>query len=282
MQKLEKIDELEYLHISNSSAEIKISLHGAHIFYFKAKGKKELLYLSESAVFKQAKAIRGGIPICWPWFGEHPADKNQSNHGFARTSIWKHIKTVELNDSETEVYLELASSQNTLRLWPYHFELQYKIHLGDKLTVSLTTKNTDAKAFTITQALHTYFKIDDISRAHIIGLDKKPFYNKIDNSFNNVEDGDIYFNAEVDRVYSDVDSQLCIDDEEQKIIVKTDGAKSAVVWNPGELLVEKMPDLHSHKQMLCLESANVFDNAITLEKGESHTLSVTFLQQDNR
>jgi len=282
MQKLEVINNLEYLHISNNSADAKIMLQGAHIFHFQTKNKKELLYLSESAIFKKHTPLRGGIPICWPWFGEHTKNSNLPNHGFARISIWKHIKTIEIDKDTTEVYLELNSNEITQQLWPYDFKLEYKITISSNLEVSLTTTNIDTKTFSITQALHTYFKVLDISKTHIKGLDKTKYYNKVNNSFNNVQDGNIYFKEEVDRVYLDVSSELNIEEDSQSIRVKTDGCKCSVVWNPGKKLVDNMKDLHSHKQMLCLESANVLDSAITIKQGDSHTLSVIFLQQDNK
>ena len=102
-------DELNYIEVKNSVAHAKIALQGAHIFEFQTQDKKPLVYLSETATFKKEKPIRGGIPICWPWFGPHPTDSNLPNHGFARIFLWTHEKTEVLDEETTLVLLTLES-----------------------------------------------------------------------------------------------------------------------------------------------------------------------------
>ena len=113
------------------------------------------------------------MPICWPWFGAHASDTSLPNHGFARTSIWTHVSTEEIDENTTKIILELKSSEETLKLWPYHFMLQLEIIMSERLELSLiTTNNTGSEPFTITQALHTYLLIQNISNACIDGLDQ--------------------------------------------------------------------------------------------------------------
>ncbi|RLA58501.1 MAG: D-hexose-6-phosphate mutarotase, partial [Epsilonproteobacteria bacterium] len=137
MQTLKTKNELEYIEVSNKLSSIKIALQGAHIFDFRVKGKEPLLFLSDTSHFKVGKAIRGGVPICWPWFGAHSSDSSLPNHGFARISIWTHVKTEEIDKNKTKIILELKSSEETLKLWPYLFELQLEILMSDKLEIAL-------------------------------------------------------------------------------------------------------------------------------------------------
>jgi len=264
---------LEYLHISNKSAEAKVSLQGAHIFHFQAKGQEPLLWVSERASFEQGKAIRGGIPVCWPWFGPHPSDSTLPNHGFARTSLWEHIKTEEVSAKETKVVLGLKSSEASLQLWPYRFKLTLEISIGTELKVSLTTTNLGTQAFTISNALHTYLAIEDINTVYIDGLDKKSYYDKTDNSFDNIQEGRLYFTTETDRIYQGITSKLSIQEQNRCLQVKTEGSQTIVIWNPGKALAQKMPDLSDHKSMLCVESANALDDVPLIEPGKSHRLT---------
>jgi glucose-6-phosphate 1-epimerase len=264
---------LEYLHISNKVAEAKVTLQGAHLFHFQVKGQAPLLWVSESASFEEGKAIRGGIPVCWPWFGAHPTDSTLPNHGFARTSIWEHIKTEEISENETKVVLGLNSSEASLQLWPYRFELRLEISIEARLKVSLTTKNIDTKAFTITEALHTYLAVDDISAVYVDGLDQKNYYDKTEDSFDNIQEGKLFFTRETDRIYQGMILPLSIHDKKRCIQVQTEGSQTVVIWNPGEALAQKMPDLSDHKKMLCVESTNALDDVPLLEPNESHRLT---------
>ena len=279
MVRIKRHKGLDYLEVSNKIAQAKISLQGAHIFHFQVKREQPLLWLSESSFFKKNKAVRGGIPICWPWFGPHKEDPKLPNHGFARTSLWEHLKTQELSDTETKVTLRLSSSKESLKLWPYRFELILEMHIGAQLQVSLTTKNIDNKAFAITNALHTYLSIADINTVFIDGLDKKIYYDKVDDSFNNVQEGRLLFTKETDRIYQNISSELIIQDNNRRIRVKTEGSHTLVIWNPGKDLADKMPDLSDHTTMLCVESANALEDEPLIQPDKSHRLT-TIISQD--
>jgi len=275
---MQKIDELEYIHVQNSVASAKIALQGAHLFDFQVTGKKKLLFVSETALFQKAQAIRGGIPICWPWFGAHETDSSLPNHGFARKSLWKHNSTENLNESETKVSLSLGHTAKTYALWPYEFLLTLDIYIGEQLKLVLTSTNLDTKTFSVSSALHTYFEIKNIYKTIIEGLEDKKFYDKCNNTLGNIQKGDVDFRQEVDRVYQGVENEVIIHDNDQDIYVKTEGSESIVVWNPGKELTAKMPDLSDHEHMLCVESANVMDDVKVLESKESYTLTLTITQ----
>jgi len=273
-----KQGELEYISVENSCSSAKIALQGAHIFDFTLKEKGSVLFLSEASAFRNGKAIRGGVPICWPWFGANESDSALPNHGFARTSLWEHQSTLTLSDSETKVTLTLHSSPKTLALWPYAFCLTLDIYVGKILRLELTSQNLDTKPFTFTSALHTYLAIDNILETQVDSLEAKQYFDKTQNTFV-MQEGTIDFSKEVDRIYQNVPNDVLVKDAKVHHTIHTEGTKTIVVWNPGEVLTSRMPDLSDHTQMLCVESANVLDDAVTLAKGESHTLKQTIMTE---
>ena len=274
-QELKTINELEYLEVSNSKSSIKIAPQGAHIFDFQVKGKAPLLFLSDTSHFKAGKAIRGGVPICWPWFGAHTTDNSLPNHGFARTSIWTHVSTEEIDKNATKIILELKSSAETKKLWPYDFVLQLEILMSEKLEISLISKNTGSEPFVITQALHTYLLIEDISSVCIEGLDGTKYYDKLTDTYNNPQQGKVCFNSEVDRVYEDVSKTLSV----EALDVQTIGSNTVVVWNPGKDFKNNFSDLSEYRTMLCIESANTLNEAVTVEAGDSYLLKTILSQK---
>ncbi len=272
-------DDLDYLEVSNENANAKIALQGAHIFHFQAKKRRPLLWLSKTSRFKKRKAIRGGIPICWPWFGAHEDHKTLPNHGFARTSLWEHTNTEEITSGETRITLRLRHCKESLKLWPYRFELSLTIMIASELKLSLTTKNLDSKAFKISSALHSYLAIEEISSVYIEGLEQKYYYDKVDDSFDNRQEGRLYVTQETDRIYQEVHSPLFLQDSTQRIKIETEGSGTVVVWNPGEELAGRMPDLSDHRSMLCIESANALEDEVEIQPDRSHTLSTMISQE---
>lgn len=270
--------------INNNSASAKIALQGAHIFYYAKKDKKPLLWLSEVSDFEVGKAIRGGVPICWPSFGINNPDLPQ--HGFARTSLFKHVSTKELDANTTEVILILKHSKETLALWPYKFELELKVTVSDKLTMELRTTNLDDKTFKITQALHTYFAVSHISDVRVKGLDKKPYLDVLTNE-QLTQNGDIVFEEEVDRVYQEVDkvnggaregalgyAEILLLDKDRTIHINNEGSSSVVVWNPWIEKGKRMSAMRdeAYNDFVCIESANAFDDFVEIKPKNTHTL----------
>lgn len=268
MQTLKRKNELEYIEVSNALSSIKIALQGAHIFYFRVKGKSPLLFLSDTSHFKVGKAIRGGIPICWPWFGAHTSNHSLPNHGFARTSMWTHVSTEEIDKDCSKIILELKSSEETEKLWPYDFELQLEILMSEKLELSLITKNSGSEPFSITQALHTYLLIEDITTACIEGLEGTKYYDKLTDTDNNPQKGKVCFSSEVDRIYENVTNPLSV----ENIEVQTIGSNTVVVWNPGKDFKNNFSDLSDYKTMLCIESANTLHDEVNVEAEDSYIL----------
>lgn len=261
-----------YIEVNNSSAEAKIALQGAHLFHYARVGEEPILWLSEVSDFELGKAIRGGVPVCWPWFGFNE-DKTLPQHGFARTALWEFVGSDEVDEKTSSVTLKLTHSDETLKMWLHKFLLELKVTISDKLVMELKTTNLDDKSFSITQALHTYFSVSHISDVAIKGLDNKPYLDALTWK-NEVQKGDITFNQEVDRVYQEVDSEIVLSDKNRTIHIKNDGSSSAVIWNPWIEKTLRMSAMkpNAYESMLCIESANAFDDFKVIKPQESHTL----------
>ena len=268
-----KANGFEYIHVKNSVAEAKIALQGAHIFAYTTQ--EDLLWLSETSAFASDEAIRGGIPLCWPAFGTNNPQLPQ--HGFARTSSFELFHTEETQADTTMLTLRLCDNEQTHLLWDYSFELMLHITISDTLKLALTTTNKDTKAFTLTQAFHTYFAISDIKNIRIAGLENKPYLDALTQK-QTVQKGAITFDQEFDAVYQDVDTSIQLLDKNKIIDIQTQGPASCVVWNPWIEKCSRMSAMQvdAYRQFVCIESANAYDDFQTLQPQESHTLSVTF------
>ncbi|QOY52093.1 D-hexose-6-phosphate mutarotase [Candidatus Sulfurimonas baltica] len=265
----------EYIEIENSSAVAKIALQGAHIFHYEQNSKEPLLWLSDTSDFEMAKSIRGGVPICWPWFGLNK-DKSLPQHGFARTALWKLTNTNEADANTTEITFKLQYTKESLKLWPYKFELELHVRISDRLVMELKTTNIDDKPFEITQALHTYFRVSDILHVAIEGLDKKPYLDALTYK-REIQNADITFNQEVDRVYQEVSDEVILKDTNRTLHVENEGSSSIVVWNPWIDKCKRMSAMNddAYKNMVCIESANAFEDARVIKPNKSHTLKAT-------
>ena len=264
----------EYIEVSNTSARAKIALQGAHLFHYQCVGKKPLLWLSDSSFFETGKAIRGGVPICWPWFGKHTTESNLPQHGFARNFLWTLVDVNETNEHLTELKFLLKSSGESLKLWPHSFELLLHITVGKTLTIALTTKNCDEKAFAITSALHTYFAVANIDKVSIEGLHNTQYFDALTKE-NTRQRGRVCIAEEVDRIYREVHNPLTLHDQERTVRICTEGSSSVVVWNPWADKCARMNDMadDAYKTMLCIETANALEDARLLAPDEEHTLT---------
>ena len=265
----------EYIEIKNSAAEAKIALQGAHIFHYKRADEEQILWLSEVSDFEYGKAIRGGVPICWPWFGFNE-NRDLPQHGFARVSMWELVSSDESDEKSSSLIFRLTHGSQTLKMWRYKFELELYVTISDKLSMELKTTNLDCESFVLTQALHTYFKVSHISHALIKGLDKKPYLDALTWK-NEIQDGDITFNKEVDRVYQEVTDEIILRDENREIHIKNSGSSSVVVWNPWIEKTSRMSAMNknAYEHMLCIESANAFDDRKVLKPQSSYTIKAT-------
>jgi D-hexose-6-phosphate mutarotase len=258
-------------------------MQGAHLVQWQPRHTEQpVIWLSEDATFKKLKSIRGGIPICWPWFGPHDSNSDFPAHGYARTVNWQIIHTEKKADGVIYIQFKLIDDQRSRSLWPYKANLILNIEMGKTLTVSLTTENTDDKAFVIGEALHTYFEISDINHIKVRGLEGCDYYDKVLDC-NAVQQDEITFVAETDRVYMNTETTCIIEDAafNRNIVISKTGSQSTVVWNPWIDKANDMGDLgpQGWTRMVCVETANALDNVMTLNPGESHTISAQYTIQ---
>ena len=271
--------DIPVVEIKNQQACARISLQGAHLLSWTPNGEKEVLWVSEAASFKVGKSIRGGIPICWPWFGAHDKHESFPAHGFARTSMWEVVKTEALEDGRTRISFSLPLAEY-IKWWPYPSEVFYQITVGQTLELELDTCNKGRQAITIGQALHTYFNVADVSRVMLHGLDGAEYLDKLDGFNRYQQQGAVVFNHEVDRVYLDTVNDCVIQDTvlNRNIVIIKCGSHSTVVWNPWQQTADRMGDLgnEGYKKMLCVESSNAADDVVVIEPGHQHQLWVKY------
>ena len=267
--------------IKNDQASAAISLQGAHILSWVPAGEDDVIWLSDDAKFAAGKSVRGGVPICWPWFGAHENNTDYPAHGFARTVLWQVTKTESISSDETQITFQLDTCQldkSLQQMWPLPTVAEYRITIAKTLTMELTTYNHSDQLITIGQALHTYFKVDDVSCTSVLGLEGKDYLDKTKDFKRKTQIGPVTFNAEVDRVYLSTADDLVINDNKRKIVIKKQGSQSTVVWNPWEKVAKKMGDLgeNGYLKMLCVESANAMEDTVDIDAGGSHSLRVTY------
>lgn len=268
------------IEIQNKKAKAVISLYAGQILSFQPNQGDELLFISDSAYFETGKAIKGGAPICWPWFGPDPRGQGGPSHGFVRNRPWNVLSTASTASGETRVKLELKDTPETQAIWPHSFQVVIEILVGETLTLSLITQNTGNQAFEITQALHTYFKVGDIKQVSVQGLDGCPYLDKVDGGAEKQQTGEITISEEVDRVYTNVPARLVIDDAAlgRQIQIQSTGSKTAIVWNPWSEISAKMADLgdQDYERFVCVETANAADDIITVQPGETVQLTAQY------
>ena len=270
-----------YIEINNARAHATISTYSGQVLSYRPKGQQaDLLFVSDKAYYEDGKAIKGGIPVCWPWFGADPDDQGRPAHGFVRNRQWQVSASESLADGSTRVVLCLTDSDATRNIWPHPFKLSIEITVGDSLRVALVTHNTGDKGITISQALHTYFHVDDIGKVRVLGLDGTEYLDKVDNSARKTQSGAVTIDGEVDRIYEGVGGDLVIDDASlgRKIRIASRGCSTAVVWNPWIETAASMGDLgdDDYRKMLCVETANAGPESIEIGAGGEYRLEAEY------
>lgn len=262
--------------VSNIHAESTIALQGAHVMTYRPHGQEPVLWLSGYGKFAQGKSIRGGVPICWPWFGPHAEDPKLPGHGFARTVMWEITETRVLPDGASFLRFGLIQTEATRAQWPHPSSVELLVTVGATLKVELATRNLGEKAFQLGEAFHTYFHISDVAKTEIRGLEGCAYLDKVDNFARKQQQGVVQIESEVDRVYLDTEADILIEDRglNRCIRVAREGSRSAVIWNPWIEKADKMGDFgpEGHRGMVCVESANAVDNVISLAPDSVHSL----------
>jgi D-hexose-6-phosphate mutarotase len=272
---LEGNGELPKLEITTDWSTAEIYLHGAHITDFQKKGEPSLLFTSQFSRFATGQAIRGGVPVIFPWFG---AREGSPAHGFARTAEWELHEATTLPDGGVSLRFSFHGSAESAT-WP-PFAANYLITVTDRLTLELLVTNRSAdQPFTFETCLHTYFAVDNIDKVSVTGLKGAAYFDKVNHFAQKTEsENAIRFTGELDRIYFDSTGPVEIIDPGlgRKIQVEKSGSKSTVLWNPWITKAQQMPDFGNdeYKQMVCVESGNVASNKVTLAPGRTASLKV--------
>jgi len=276
----ERTSGLPEIHIENRFCEAVVSLQGGQVLSYTQKADgRDLLFCSKKAYFESGKGIKGGAPICWPWFGEHP--DGLGAHGFARKTLWQADQITTDDCGVTEVTLSTCTTPETEQYWPYQAKLSTNIRLGKWLSISLCTTNLGPEPLPLTQAIHTYFQVADIKAVKVSGLESHAYYDKVqDFALTPASKREITFAGELDRIYQGTAQPITILDQslKRKIAITSEGSDSTIVWNPWVEKSIAMADFGDDEfhHMLCVETANAADDARQIEPGASHTLAVNY------
>lgn len=266
--------------IHNAHATASIALQGAHLMTYQPHDEKPVIWLSKYAKFAAGKSIRGGVPICWPWFGPHETDSKLPGHGYARTVMWNVLESKALPDGSTFISFGLLETDATRAQWPHNSPVKVEFTVGKSLKVDLVTQNKGAQPFVLGEALHTYFHISDVAQMTIRGLENCEYVDKVGETARRKQKDGIVIESEVDRVYVNTPADCIIEDRglKRKIRIAKQSSKSTVVWNPWTEKADKMGDFghEGHRGMVCVESGNAYDNVLAVAPGETHRLSVVY------
>ncbi len=265
--------------IQNDQCVASVALQGAHVMTWQPKDEAPVIWMSPVAKLAAAKSIRGGVPICWPWFGPHVSDSNLPAHGFARTSAWDVISTSKLENGACQISFCLQHQPNTS--WPYATRVEMHMMIGAELEMTLQTYNLSDSPMVIGQALHTYFCVDDVRNIVIHGLEDCDYIDKVSGSVRKQQQGSIVVAEEVDRIYLDQGQDVVIEDFnlQRRIHIHKENSHATIVWNPWLEKCKSMGDFGAddgYLGMVCVESANADEDVVTLAVGDTHRLSVRY------
>jgi glucose-6-phosphate 1-epimerase len=288
----EQHGELNCWRISSDRAELLIAQQGAQVLSYQQVGEPPLLWLSDQAIFRQGKSVRAGVPVCWPWFGnlqrnpqavqamyqETPAPA----HGLARTRDWQLLGIEEVGET-LRIEFELPEAQGDLPGWPHDVELKLVVEMGAELKLSLTSRNMGNTPVTISQALHSYFAVSDVRQARVEGVDGLGYIETLAGWEQRQQQGALTFAGETDRIYLDTPQTLSIVDPHwnRRITLTSSGSRSAVIWNPWTERAKELADIADDgwQRMLCIETANVWDDLVELKPGHSSSLEVRIVSE---
>ncbi|WP_278412300.1 D-hexose-6-phosphate mutarotase [Stutzerimonas kunmingensis] len=288
IQRIE-MDQLAVWRVRRGEDELLIAEQGAQILSYRQGDAPPIIWLSEEAAFQQGQSVRGGVPICWPWFGDlarnpqavqasYHGEQPAPFHGLVRTLPWQ-LREQRSDGDAAILEFDCPQALGALPGWPHRVELTLRIRLADDLQLSLSSRNDGDESVAISQALHSYFAVSDIHQVRVEGLAGCPYIDTLLDWKECQQQDDLHFSGETDRVYQQLPATLNLVDPawQRRIRLTTSGSMSAVLWNPW---IDKARRLTSFaddawQRMLCIETANVLDDAVVLQPGQRHILAVS-------
>ena len=267
---------LPRVQISGSFGHGEMYLHGAQVTSWKPAGSDELLFVSTKSRWEDGQAIRGGIPICFPWFRAKVDDQHAPAHGFVRTKAW-HLESIVESEAGVTVSMFTESDEHTRGWWPGEFRLAHRVTFGSALSLELVCTNTGATSLRFEEALHTYNRVADVERVSLHGLDSVRFLDNTESNKEKVQRGDVVIASQTDNAYLDTKSTIDLSDVNRRRRIRLTKANSltTVVWNPWREGAAGLRDLGDGEwaQFICVEASNILSAAINLAAGQEHRMA---------
>jgi len=254
----------------------EVQLYGAHVTSWKPVGEEEVLFLSAKTKWQAGAAIRGGVPVCFPWFADRTEGPKSPAHGLVRTVPWK-LEAITHADTNVTVALSTSSDEATRKTWQGDYHLLFCATFGEQLRLELIVTNRGTLPFRYEEALHSYYRVANVEKVKVHGLGGAVYIDKVDGRKDKHQRGDVVLTGEADRVYRGTSSAVEIEDPvlRRRILVSKDDSRETVVWNPWSQKAAGMADLGAEewRNFICVETANVGDHAVMLSEGQAHTIS---------
>ncbi|HDP89911.1 MAG TPA: D-hexose-6-phosphate mutarotase [Thioalkalivibrio sp.] len=284
-------DQLIIIGLSNRHGSATLTTHGATLLSYQPANGQELIWVSETAVYDGSKPVRGGVPICWPWFGPYdpsalgadPTDAAKKGHGIARYELWQVAAVRSVDNDATQVELRLEPTDAIRQAWPLPFMLKLIVTLGEQLTLELVGENRSDRDWQVSEAFHTYFKVAEADGLVIEGLEGCDYIDKGRDGQRFTQTGPLRLTLPMERVFVDHAADVVIDDSgnQRRIVMTKDNSASTVVWSPGPGGAKGFADMPDDQYacMVCVEAANALDNTYILKAGESHSMKMVLAQK---
>jgi glucose-6-phosphate 1-epimerase len=267
---------LSCVQVTAPRASGQIYLHGAHVTSWQPAGAEEALYVSSKSKWQDGGAIRGGVPICFPWFSTRAEDPRSPAHGLVRTKSWQ-LEGITHADHNVTVALSTSADDATRRTWFGEFHLLFCATFGEQLRLELIVTNHGTSSFRFEEALHSYFRVGNVTAAKLRGLNGAVYVDKTDAQREKHQHGDLTLSSETDRIYRNTLATIEIEDPaaRRRVLVAKEDSRDTVVWNPwserGKAMSDVGPD--EWRQFVCVETCNVGDHAINLAPAQAHTMT---------
>lgn len=270
---------LTKLSISTVLGAAEVYLHGAQVTSWRPAGAEEVIFVSERSHWEDGKAIRGGVPVCFPWFRGKSDDPKAPVHGFVRTREWELESVQAGNDGSVTVVCATEADPTTRRFWPHDFRLVHRITVGKTLQMELIVTNTGGSAFRFEEALHTYFRVSNVETIQVRGLGGAVYLDNMNGNREETQNGDLTLSGPTDNAYLHKEKTIDIADPALLRVLRTekDNSGTSVVWNPWQQGASKLADLGDDEwhSMACVEAANILGAAVVLGPGEQHVMRST-------
>jgi glucose-6-phosphate 1-epimerase len=267
---------LPRVQITSAFGEGEVYLHGAHVTSWKPAGNDEVLFVSSKSQWQEGQAIRGGIPICFPWFRAKAGDAHAPAHGFARTRSWQ-LESIIEREKGVAVSMVTHSDEQSRRWWPGEFRLTHRVTFGPELKLELICRNTGTTPLRFEEALHTYNRVADVEQVHLQGLDTVRFLDNTNANQEKIQIGDVAIASQTDSAYVNTESAVDLLDPKmrRRIRLQKEDSLNTVVWNPWREGAAGLRDLGDGewKQFLCVEASNILDSSVNLDPGQEHKMT---------